>query len=88
MKHHHEEWISIETPDKIRERKDTKTANNNNRTTTEKVNAHVEYLELNKRVERSIRADKRKFVEDHAMSAEEATRKGNMQQLDDTTRNW
>ncbi|VDP05607.1 unnamed protein product [Schistosoma margrebowiei] len=36
-KHRHKEWISIETLDKIKERKNKKTAINNSRTKTEKV---------------------------------------------------
>ncbi|VDP38330.1 unnamed protein product [Schistosoma mattheei] len=34
-KHHHNEWISIETPDRIKERKNEKTAINNSRTRAE-----------------------------------------------------
>ncbi|VDP32942.1 unnamed protein product [Schistosoma mattheei] len=36
-RHHHKEWISIETLDKIQERKIKKTAINNNQMRTEKV---------------------------------------------------
>ncbi|VDO51498.1 unnamed protein product [Schistosoma margrebowiei] len=42
--------------------------------------------EVNKQVKRSIRTDKRKYVEDLAMTAERATREGNMRQLYDTTK--
>ncbi|VDO81307.1 unnamed protein product [Schistosoma curassoni] len=35
--HHHKEWISIETLDKIQGRKNKKTAVNNSRTRAEKV---------------------------------------------------
>ncbi|VDO52608.1 unnamed protein product [Schistosoma margrebowiei] len=38
-KHHQKEWISIETLDKIKERKNKKAAINNNRTRAEKVQA-------------------------------------------------
>ncbi|VDO64227.1 unnamed protein product [Schistosoma curassoni] len=58
-KHHHKEWISIETLDKMKERKSKKTATNNSRTRTEKVKKQVEYSEANEQVERSIRADKK-----------------------------
>ncbi|VDP76778.1 unnamed protein product [Schistosoma curassoni] len=47
-KHHHKEWISIETLDKIKERKNKKTTINNNRTREEKVQAQAEYTEANK----------------------------------------
>ncbi|VDO81445.1 unnamed protein product [Schistosoma margrebowiei] len=40
-KHHHKEWISIETLDKIKERKDKKAAINNSRTRAEKVQAQA-----------------------------------------------
>ncbi|VDO81850.1 unnamed protein product [Schistosoma margrebowiei] len=76
----------METLDKVQERKNRKTAINNSGTRTEKANAHGEYLKLNKRVERSIIADKQKFVEDEAMTVEKATREGNVQQLCDTTK--
>ncbi|VDP49322.1 unnamed protein product [Schistosoma margrebowiei] len=55
-KHHHEEWISTETLDKIQERKENmEEAINTNRTRTEQVEAQAEYTEANKRVEKNIR---------------------------------
>uniref|UniRef100_A0A183KMJ6 DUF4200 domain-containing protein n=1 Tax=Schistosoma curassoni TaxID=6186 RepID=A0A183KMJ6_9TREM len=83
-KHHHEEWIFIETLDRIQERKKKKTAINNSRTRAEKVKAQTEYTEANKQVMRSIRADKQKYVEDLVAIVEEAAREGNMKQLYDT----
>ncbi|VDP58054.1 unnamed protein product [Schistosoma mattheei] len=85
-KHHHTEWISIETLDKIKERKNKKTAINNSRTRTEKVQAQAEYVEVNKQVKKSIRADKKKYVEELATTMEKAAREGNMKQLYDTTK--
>ncbi|VDO81718.1 unnamed protein product [Schistosoma margrebowiei] len=85
-KHHHKEWISIETLDKIKERKNKKAAINNSRTRAEKVQAQVEYIEANKQVKRSIRANKKKYVEELATTAEKAAREGNMKQLYDTTK--
>ncbi|VDO83494.1 unnamed protein product [Schistosoma curassoni] len=76
-KHHHKEWISIETLDKIKERKNKKTAINNSRARAEKVQAQAEYIEANKQV--------KKYVEELATTAEKAAR-GNMKQLDDTTK--
>ncbi|VDO90796.1 unnamed protein product [Schistosoma margrebowiei] len=76
--HHHKEWVSIETLDKIKERKNKKTAINNSRTQAEKVQAQAEYTEGIKRVKKSIRADKKKYVEELATTAEKATREGNM----------
>ncbi|CAH8665722.1 unnamed protein product, partial [Schistosoma curassoni] len=85
-KYHHKEWISTETVDKIKERKNKKAAINNSRTRAEKVQAQAEYIEANKQVKRSIRADKKKYVEELATTAEKAAREGNMKQLYDTTR--
>lgn len=41
------------------------------------------HREANKRVERSIRDDKRKYVKDLAATAERVVREGNMKQLCD-----
>ncbi|VDP07114.1 unnamed protein product [Schistosoma margrebowiei] len=81
-KHHHKEWISIETLDKIKERKNKKAAINNSRTRAEKVQAQTEYTEANKHVKRSIRANKKKYVEE----LETTARERNMKQLYDTTK--
>ncbi|VDP89025.1 unnamed protein product [Schistosoma mattheei] len=85
-KHHHKEWISIETLDRIKERKNKKTAINNSRIRAEKVQAQAEYMETNKQVKKSIRADKKKYVEELVTTAEKAEREGNMKQLHDTTK--
>ncbi|VDO67429.1 unnamed protein product [Schistosoma margrebowiei] len=85
-KYHHKKWISTETLDKIKERKNKKAAINNSRTRAEKVQAQAEYIEANKQVKRSIRADKKKYVEELATTAEKAAREGNMKQLHDTTK--
>ncbi|VDP09224.1 unnamed protein product, partial [Schistosoma curassoni] len=85
-KHHHKEWISIETLDRIKERKNKKTAINNSRTRAEKFQAQAEYIEANKQVKKSIRVDKQKYVEELATTAEKAAREGNMKQLYDKTK--
>ncbi|VDP69960.1 unnamed protein product, partial [Schistosoma mattheei] len=77
-KHHHKEWISIETLDRIKERKNKKAAVNNSRTRAEKVQAQAEYMEANKQVKKSIRADKQKYAEELATTAEKAAREGNI----------
>ncbi|VDP50443.1 unnamed protein product [Schistosoma margrebowiei] len=59
---------------------------NNSRTRTEKVQAQAEYIEANKQVKKSIREDKKKYVEELATTVEEAAREGNMKQLYDTTK--
>ncbi|VDP84734.1 unnamed protein product [Schistosoma mattheei] len=57
-KHHHKQWIFVETLDKTKERKNKKTAINNSRTRAEKIQAQAEHIEANKQVKKSIRADK------------------------------
>ncbi|VDP84389.1 unnamed protein product [Schistosoma mattheei] len=47
-KHHHDEWISMETLDKIQERKNKKTTINNSSIRVEKAMAQPEYTETNK----------------------------------------
>ncbi|VDP50702.1 unnamed protein product, partial [Schistosoma mattheei] len=73
-RHHHKEWISIETLDKMKERKNKKTAINNSRTRTEKVKKQVEYSEANMQVKKSIKDNKQKYVEELATTAENAAR--------------
>ncbi|VDP32793.1 unnamed protein product [Schistosoma curassoni] len=80
-KHHHKEWISMETPHMIQERKNKKTTINNSQTRTEKVNAQAQYTEANKRVKRSIRADEQKYVGDLTTTEEKIAIEENMRQL-------
>ncbi|VDP34428.1 unnamed protein product [Schistosoma margrebowiei] len=58
-KRHHKEWITVDTLDKIQERRNKKAAINTSRTRAEKAKAQAEYTEVNKQVKRSIRTDKR-----------------------------
>ncbi|VDO59134.1 unnamed protein product [Schistosoma margrebowiei] len=69
----------------ISQKFNTKGALNTSRTRAEKAKAQAEYTEVNKQVKRSIRTDKRKYVEDLATTAEKAAREGNMRQLYGTT---
>ncbi|VDP53089.1 unnamed protein product [Schistosoma margrebowiei] len=85
-KHHHKGWITVDTLDKIDERRNKKAAINTSRTRAEKAKAQAEYTEVNKQVRRSIRIDKRKYVEDLATTAEKATRDRSMIHLYDTTK--
>ncbi|VDP36490.1 unnamed protein product [Schistosoma curassoni] len=68
------------------ERRNKKAVNNISRTRGEKAKAQTEYTEANKQVKRSIRTDKRKYVEDLAMTVEKTAREENMRQLYDTTK--
>ncbi|VDO77658.1 unnamed protein product [Schistosoma margrebowiei] len=81
-KHHHKEWITVDTLDKIQERRNKKAAINTSQTRAEK----AEYTKVNRQVKRSVSTDKRKYVEDLALTAEKAAREGNMRQLYDTTK--
>ncbi|VDP36403.1 unnamed protein product [Schistosoma margrebowiei] len=83
---HHKEWITVDTLDKIQERRNKKAAINIRRTRVEKDKAQAEYAEINKQVKRSIRTDKRKYVEDLAKTSGKAAREGNMRQLYDITK--
>ncbi|VDP21199.1 unnamed protein product [Schistosoma margrebowiei] len=84
--HHHKKWITVDTLDNIQERRNKKAAINISRTREEKAKAQAEYTEVNKQVKKSIRTDKRKYVEDLAMTAEKDAREGNMRQSYDTTK--
>ncbi|VDO62056.1 unnamed protein product [Schistosoma margrebowiei] len=85
-KHHHKEWITVDTLDNIQERRNKKVAINTSRTRSEKGKGQVEYTEVNKQVKRSIRTEKRKYVEYLATTAEKAAREENMRKLYDTTK--
>ncbi|RTG81912.1 uncharacterized protein DC041_0005420 [Schistosoma bovis] len=86
-RHYHKEWITVDTLDKIQERRNKKAAINTSRTRAEKAKAQAEYTEVNTEVKRSIRTDKRICVEDLATTSEKAAREGNMRKLYDTTKN-
>ncbi|VDO80322.1 unnamed protein product [Schistosoma mattheei] len=77
-KHHHKEWISIETLDRIKEKED-KTAIDISQTRAEKVQGQAEFIDANKQVKKSIKADKQKHIKELA-TTEEAAREGNVKQ--------
>ncbi|VDP25629.1 unnamed protein product [Schistosoma margrebowiei] len=80
-KHHHKEWISSDTLDKIEEKKKRKTAVNNSRTRIEKVKAQTRYTEVNKMVKGKVRSDKQKYVR-------KAAREDTMENYVINRRNW
>ena len=80
------EWITAETQQKIKERKEKKAAVTNSRTRTSKAKTQAEYTDVNRAVKRSIRADKLKYIDSLAEEAEKAANHGNMKQLYETTR--
>ncbi|VDO67956.1 unnamed protein product [Schistosoma curassoni] len=48
--HHDKRWITVETLDKIQERRNKKAAINTSRTNAEKAKAQAEYTEVNKNI--------------------------------------
>ncbi|VDO56914.1 unnamed protein product [Schistosoma margrebowiei] len=54
-KHRHKEWITADILDMIQGRRNKKTAINTSRTRAEKAKAQVEYKEVNRQVEKSIK---------------------------------
>ena len=82
----HKEWISADTIHKLEVRKQKKNTLNMSRTRAAKAKAHEEHTEANKEVRRSVRKDKRDYIEDLARQAEEAVGQGNLKDLYLTTK--
>nr|KAG5711928.1 hypothetical protein BaRGS_026369 [Batillaria attramentaria] len=80
-KTHHKEWISADTIQKLEVRKEKKTALNTSRTRRVKAKAQEEYTAADREVKRSIRKDKRDYIDNLASQAEEAARQGNLKDL-------
>ena len=77
----HKEWISVDTIQKLEARKERKTALNTSRTRAAKVKAQAEYTAADREVKKSIRKDKREYIDDLARQAEEAAGQGNIKDL-------
>ena len=75
------DWISAETIGKIQIRKDKKGVGNNSRTRAANVAAQKEHTAANREVRKSVKTDKRDFVEGLAEEAERAAASRNMKQL-------
>ena len=82
----HKDWIAAETLEKVAERKQRKAKINNSKTSGAKTEAHRLYTEANKEVKRSVKRDKKDFVERLAGQAEEAAGQRNLKELYDITR--
>ena len=63
--------MTAETLQKVEERRKKKASVNNSRTRAAKVKAQEEYTEANRSVKRSIREDKRNYLETLATEAED-----------------
>ena len=70
-KQHHKEWFSAEMHKKIEERKRKKADINNSHTWAEKARAHEEYSYASKIAPKSIKADKREYMNMLATETEE-----------------
>ncbi|CAH2294658.1 Hypothetical predicted protein [Pelobates cultripes] len=77
---HEKEESKAETLGLIEERKQKKVAVNN-RTRAEKAKAQVEYTEVHRAVKKSIRKDKKDYIDGLAAEAEQAAYNSNMKQL-------
>ena len=77
-----EEWISEDSWEKMKERKELRKRVNEHEDQPQlKENLMEEYKEKEKEVKRSVREDKRRFVEKKAMEAESAARVGDSRTL-------
>ena len=77
----HKEWISANTIHKLETRRERKTVLNNSRTRAAKARAQEEYTTVDKEVKRSIKKDKRDYIDDLARQAEIAAGQGNQRDL-------
>ena len=77
----HKEWISADTIQKLEDRKEKKAALNMSRTRTAKAKAQEEYTVADKFVKRSVKQDKRDYIDNLAREAEEAAGQGNLKDL-------
>ena len=80
-KTNHKDWVSVETLQKVRERKGKKEKLNTSKTRTAKGRAQEEYTQANKEVKKSIRKDKRAHIDNLAQQAETAAAQGNLKDL-------
>ena len=79
-------WLSTDTTRKVSERRGKKEALNRSKTRATKMAAKRDYAAANKEVKKSVRRDKKKYIEDLAQQAEEAAGKNNLKDLYLTTK--
>ena len=68
----HKEWISADTIHKLETRRERKTVLNNSRTRAATARAQEEYTAVDREVKRSIKKDRRDYINDLARQAETA----------------
>ena len=83
----HKEWISADTIHKLETRRERKTVLNNSRTRAAKARAQEEYTAVDREVKRSIKKDKRDYIDNLARQAEIAAGQGNLRDLYLVTKN-
>ena len=83
----HKGWSSPETLGKVAKRKQRTATANNCKTRAAKTEGHRLYTEANNEVKRSVKRDKKDFVERLAGQAEKAAGQTNLKELYDITRN-
>ena len=76
----HKKWISADTIHKL-EQGERKTVLNNSRSRAAKARAQEEYTAVDREVKRSIKKDKKDYIDDLARQAETAAGQGNMRDL-------
>ena len=77
----HKDWISADTLQRLEERKTEKAQLNMGRTRAAKARAQEEYSAADKEVKRSVKKDKKNYVDSLATQAEEAAGQGNLKDL-------
>ena len=77
----HKDWISVDTLQRLEERKTKKAQLNMDRTRAAKARAQEEYSATDKEVKRSVKKDKKNYVNNLAAQAEEAAGQGNLKDL-------
>ena len=77
----HKDCISADTLQRLEERKTKKAQLNMGRTRAAKARAQEEYSAADKEVKRSVKKDKKNYVDNLATQAEEAAGQGNLKDL-------
>jgi hypothetical protein len=80
------DWLTQQTWEKIRERKNVKEEMNACKTRARKVELQKKYAEKNREVKKSARRDKRNRIDNLSYQAEETANKGNLKELFAITR--
>jgi len=85
-KRQHKEWISLETLDCINRRRTLKNKISQTKSERQRDRLRIKYAELNKLVKKGARADKRRFAEELAETAEKAASRNEMRTVHRITR--